>query len=835
MLNEGKLLPPAWHHKDLVSWKDCCSAQDGWWHASKVQRWVETFWNFVAEEQEREKKSGRTDLWPTFMAGYGEWPLIPIRNGNLLAVKHCEMLFTEETFEKGSIEESLITLLQQKLGCLLFLDHEHFPHLQIPSGLSEKTRRFNGKNLIAVLHQMLIPGKAGVHAGTDARTQFSLLTDHERQLILRYVAMSSDGLDQSDVDRLRSIPIFPLVNVLVDEKSDQITVFEMVQSADSNLQVNNRETCSPDSFTSLEKGKWYTLPADYTHFSQSIGKFLHGMSFLKSIKLLEPLYHRLGILPLSRTSLYLDFIFPRIVERTKTDGNSFFEEKELENEIQCHLTDIRMNFERLIEESSHFEERILGLPLLKGPDGKRHEVRKFLDPTVHLLYYFRHEWMLPTPYSQGTTEWLPFFHRLGLIHKVDAKLFLEFAREVSHLVKDDPTKAKKKSVILIQYLNDHFNEICTSSDATPGGSKTSKLDVQFCEELREIEFVPCIDVQQRTAYQKKMLYKFSEIGEFWDFDLIWSQLPILDEQLTPNYYLKRKLKMHSITTDVDVVIAHLLFMIQLFDGQRLCLASNQLNEKRQAEKILHSFREIYSFLDKCCGENEKLKLLIVDRLGHNRPWIYHLVPCDEPTTAATVSLSAGKKRDQMLKYNTTVRLQFLAPSRLFYEVEQEIPHLLYRVPNWLSHGFAFLLDAFQISEVPTVQFALELLQQIIDTKRSESLTDTSVSQFSMLIEIVYAQLKKSGDTPAINHNFCLPDEKGCLRPCNEVFLFDTPWLKGRIRLTQGKELIWSRQIAITSTCLIITNSFTGNSEVMIPILHPSISKEAGTCSTPIVT
>lgn len=86
----------------------------------------------------------------------------------------------------------------------------------------------------------------------------------------------------------------------------------------------------------------------------------------------------------------------------------------------------------------------------------------------------KREWALPATYS-GSDEWLRFFRRLGLVDRIDAALFLAFAREVRETARHNPMDARKRAVLLIQHLNEHYSDFVTSLNADARTSPTASV------------------------------------------------------------------------------------------------------------------------------------------------------------------------------------------------------------------------------------------------------------------------------------------------------------------------------------------------------------------------
>lgn len=325
-------------------------------------------------------------------------------------------------------------------------------------------------------------------------------------------------------------------------------------------------------------------------------------------------------------------------------------------------------------------------------------------------------------------------------------------------------------------------------------------DESFWEKLRDIEFVPCMEVRQEVEYDKRTFYRFGELADYWDFELLWSQAPIMEETLSPPYHLKRKLKMVSTlySRDIDYVVRHLHFMIRIFSNARIYVAGRNFAEKRRSERVLNGFRDVYRYLDRCCGESEKVRKLIAEKLGRDRPWIYHLVPlpgeteveASNSTRLPSVQFSEFRQAEED-RYKL---MHFIAPAQIFFDVEQEVPSLMYRVPSWIAHGHDFLLDAFDVEEIPSIECSLLTLQHIRDARSSQPLEPEALSHVIMLLGLLHTQACRtkhsSNQVPAkqlrsdIRRQVWLPDSRGALRRPDELFVFDTPWLKARLALTK---------------------------------------------------
>lgn len=329
----------------------------------------------------------------------------------------------------------------------------------------------------------------------------------------------------------------------------------------------------------------------------------------------------------------------------------------------------------------------------------------------------------------------------------------------------------------------------------------------FWEKLREVEFVPCMEVRQETEYTKRAFYRFAEVAEYWDFELMWSQAPILEEALSPPYNLKRKLKIISTlySKDVDYVVRHLNFMIRSFTNTRIYVAGRDFAEKRRSERVLSGFRDIYRYLDRCCGESDRLRKALVEKLGCDKPWIYHLVPLPGSDKAANDKNSHNRHQAELGGGEVADRykvIQFIAPSQVFHEVEEEVPSLMYRVPTWLAHGYDFLLEAFAIEEIPNAKCSLTALHQLMESNGGDGvpLPSDVLAHVLMLLGLIHAHARAAaahkprgdGATEAaceelkaqLRRDVRLPDERGVLRRPLDLFMFDTPWLKGRIALTK---------------------------------------------------
>lgn len=387
LLNEGRMLPLAWRGLKGLPWRTTGGAS--------VKEWIEHFWEFVRSEEESERKAGRHDGFADrFLAAFGEWPLLPVREGQLVSLKRLFLVINRADIALASGdkpqqhsggdsgEQAVCHVLERQLRYPYITDDKEIDVVGrgfVPQVVLDRMMKLSPKNLVAALHHLIAEEeeekRGGPKEGRPGVEElcFPVLSAQERDLLLHYIARGIDSLGDTDLVRLRLLPLFPSIKILVNEGSP---------SAGLLPQPSSSSLSSFTSYTSLKDRKWYTLPEDFP-LPTGRANFLHGMAFLLSTKAIDALYLKLGILPLSRASLYVDFVFPAIEAKARKAQEALAASlshaqsqshrqlyvevgEDVEREILHHLEDVRMHFEQLMSERAGFADILSKLPVLRG-------------------------------------------------------------------------------------------------------------------------------------------------------------------------------------------------------------------------------------------------------------------------------------------------------------------------------------------------------------------------------------------------------------------------------------------------------------------------------------
>jgi hypothetical protein len=679
-------LPGAWKGKSAVAW-------DG--SEDLPASWVRAFFLFLILKE-------CDDLSP-----FDQWPVVPnFLSGAsvLLAARHRNCILRRPREATGSERASAVNVIRASRAEAV---SELLAKVGVPmldTAFASDVEFTKVDQLWERLGVLRFCAEAALDAVVHSVEELQLdldasLSPFERESLLDF--WQAADLSPHDLERVKHLPLF--------EK-------EVPPGAERQ-------------FVSIADRAWCMMPEDIEK-SDLRGEFItHKRQFAS-------LYAALGIEPLTRRRLYIDFIFPEI---QAGDLNDF--------ERGRHMHDVHLHLDQLIAELPTFVDVVGDLKFVPVSNGELVSPRECFDPRQALFVQFFEERLpnrreTPPGWSSTTAEWLGFLGRVGMILEFSLSVFLSVARAVSAEATAGPVSAASKAAIrarasrLTAYLMENFEAFKEEPDCDAAFHELSTLSL--AEPMTPL--FPNPTSPQIAAAAGAVLIPYSATARAsratfrGAFNLAWSQRPIM-KMPSRVYYVKVEFcsLMRMITLDVNIVLDHLLFIRQM---------SPEDLSRWSWYNMLDCVDGIYAFLQQEDSEDAYARLtesrcLLLDRYVSPRP-------------------------------------QFIEPQRVFTAIAKDAPPFAYDSLNLVrgARNSADWLQRLGVRPKPSEEQIASWLQSI---QRRDFPIDNEVDTAVKLLDLFCETF------PGKQADYLLvPSADGELRPLSDLVVDDAPWLNERI-------------------------------------------------------
>ncbi|XP_057316917.1 sacsin-like [Hydractinia symbiolongicarpus] len=140
----------------------------------------------------------------------------------------------------------------------------------------------------------------------------------------------------------------------------------------------------------------------------------------------EKLYKHLGFVICEFVSFYQNYVFPLI---SSLSDDAIYE----------HMAAVRDYFEshpKLTHEAHNFERTISSLKFIRNSEGQKKSPNELFDPKHDIFKLVYGNKYFPDDIYQ-TPDWLKFLRIVGLISAISQELFLQFAKNVEHINREE--------------------------------------------------------------------------------------------------------------------------------------------------------------------------------------------------------------------------------------------------------------------------------------------------------------------------------------------------------------------------------------------------------------
>jgi len=611
--------------------------------------WHRAFWKYISADE-------CNDFGP-FM----EWPLLPAIVGKrkvLVAIKHAAAVLRKPLGNDGKAVKSLAPQDEIAMGILsraggsgassgggvpMLLDGYSVPYVDSLGPLPTVTP----KGVLTALYGARL-------LGVDCRD----LSGADRDALLTYFE-KYEFSDEADLSMLRCLPLF--------EKDG---------------------TTAAADFTSIESGKWFTLP-EKIPLTELEGEFLKAKPYVA-----PSLYKRLGIIALPRDEFYKLHIFPK------------FDTHMSQPERERHMRDVKQHLPELVAADKGFLIAAGSVPWLPGPEaGSLHSTMEMVSHRSQLLSdLFPH---LVVPVGYRSYIWSSFLMELGLRTEPTIEDLLRCGRS---LAQELDAATTSEEVGALQARGRAILEFVATRSSTGSMSDFKPNESQ----IRELGSLPIAPVKPHPLpadtpglYRPPcaLLAPASCIRNVdLDAHMAWSQLPVIDLDTYLYNTTAAKLGMNvSVNINPSTVADHVRFLAKLSPPElALCGDNYSLGQELKAA---------YSHLSKHVDDKDAMQRL-------------------RGKKCILLGLRASLGMGGMGGSRSRAGGVFVAGNQIFRELEFDVaPHAyqIFDVHNCASANIE-LLEALGLQETPTTGMVLHWLATAADAACGEPMNAADMTK-----------------------------------------------------------------------------------------------------------
>ncbi|GMH69495.1 hypothetical protein TrRE_jg392, partial [Triparma retinervis] len=769
----SNLLPKEWEGKDFVSWSD-----DNWGGVGGVQidsvrgpngLWLKLFWSQVR-------------IYDTDIVGlFKRWPLVPLCNGELGSCGHVKFFLclsrkaadmrlkralaldyrglsdklkmeekgggAEEGLKEGGrgegdgddgwaggaaeIDNSAVERLEasQEIQILsLYLKRIRSPAFELAYFSEDCVTElllatpdkasFSKKILLTLSHCI---NYWPLHSSdSSARLTWDALSSGEKETFLNCLVFDEQrirlNLLNSDLDKLQKLPLFETLGG---------TFVPLGNNSSGGGGTN-------DNYILGEGLTW-----------EEVNMFLPDSSkfrFLKE-KDIGELLKDLHVEALTEPKLLMNFVLPVFGEMPEVQKLSF-------------LDRVKSRWS-VLKEDEPFKLKMKGVEfVMRGGGGESYvKASECFDPTHSLLSTIYRDDSSKFPHVRHHGEaWLEILRELGLVDSVDKKAFLLCAGAVAEEGSYD------KAVVLLKFLSDNFAEF---------------FDPEFARSLSSVVFVPSNVYKSGGGAWERKLVTFREVLTPKDFNLGFTVMPMLREEVCPPQVMWSSLGIASPPT-MEVVLGHL---------RNLCKDGGFLGKwDFPPAQPIAVFSSLFKFLEENWDKlSPRIKAALPD---------VQLVP---------------------------VGTQLVKPKVLFFRLNMNLQPLLYELPRWCG-GSADFFSLVGVRESPALSDYGACLEEMRRVAGDGVLTPNEL-QAVLKLDGLLGEKAGEGEVRGVILGV---DDRSRMCGCEALIYNDAPWLTGRLerRLVRMVHPKMKKEVARSLKIRML-------SESVVEILDDEFSLEGG--------
>ncbi len=580
------------------------------------------------------------------------------------------------------------------------------------------------KNLDTNLSVKILSVISRMKRNHPGRIDFSALSVSETNKLLTLFAWGFqqnlyEGTDSRQC--LREMPLFEMLSTS--------NLRQHARQGENNITDAKSGLSSDHGFRKLTQCDNYIIDSKAS-FPVSFKEYLQKTETFLVFKYPD-FYRFLGVQVLSKKQ-----VFEKFLVASCDDG----EEK---TSIDNVVYDIKMNWNDL--RSTELEIQLSELKFVPcstlaepGLSGIRMQVQELYDPRQKVFSRLFENCALFPGGRYRSNEWLDFLGKIGLRQKISARVFIHCAvrlQELNHELSGPDLMLSGENRISI-------NELLTIADKLVSvlwnkAAEFTRTMPGFWSKVSMLAFVPGADPKTGSI----SLWKYSDMVLDKDFNLAWTNKPVLMSHHAPPLNRLKLLAMHS-PPQTQVVMKHILNVTGMSLGNLRRMFGERSKNRERVFDFLGSFDAIFSYLQDHWSELSSRDISILRQTS--------LVP---------------------------VASRLVKPSRLFLRLEERLFPFMFEIPRAYG-GYDTLFRKLGTTESPSLDQYLLVLREISSDLKGSALNVNEISSVMKIILSVSRLLDQNSSR--LQSDIYVPDESNRLILASNCLLNDSQLLAGRI-------------------------------------------------------